>query len=45
MLLKSVDTLSKEETEQEYSQLVRLLENRAHNISTQSVASGERSDV
>ena len=31
--------MSKEDVEQEYSQLVRLLENRTHNISNKSVFS------
>lgn len=39
LLLKSVDNMSKEDTEQEYSQLVRLLENRTHNVSNKSVSS------
>lgn len=31
LILQSVDQLSREETEREYSKLVQMLENRTHN--------------
>ncbi len=36
-MLKSVDTLTRDEVEQEYSHLVQILENRSHNVQGSAV--------